>query len=255
MQVEMKAIEDLIPYALNARTHSDEQVARIAASIREFGFMNPILIDDKGNVIAGHGRLLAARKLGMAAVPCVVHSHLTEAQRKAYILADNKLALDSEWDPDLLRVNIEGLKVEGFDLGLIGFSDVEVDEILDGGEEDDPLYTRKVTAPTYEPTGEKPPVGDLYDASKTLELAQRIQAADIPDEEKAFLIAAASRHTVFNYEAIADYYAHSDAEVQRLMEESALVIIDFDRAIELGYIRLSERIADIYRQEKGDGDA
>jgi DNA modification methylase len=116
----------LIPYARNARTHSDDQVAQIAASIREFGFTNPVLTDGGNGIIAGHGRVLAARKLGMAEVPVIELAHLTPAQRKAYILADNKLALNAGWDEDLLRLELAELQDLGFDLGLTGF---DADEI------------------------------------------------------------------------------------------------------------------------------
>lgn len=130
MNVVHKRLDELIPYAKNARTHSDSQVAQIAASIREFGWMNPVLIDAKGNIIAGHGRVLAARKLGLEEVPCVLHDHLTETQRKAYIIADNKMALNAGWDEDLLRLELRELGDMGFDLELTGFDDVEIDSLL-----------------------------------------------------------------------------------------------------------------------------
>lgn len=120
----------LIPYIRNARTHSDEQVAQIAASIREFGFTNPVLVDGERGIIAGHGRVLAARKLGMDDVPVIELAHLTPAQRKAYVLADNKLALNAGWDNDLLKVELGELKAEGFDLALTGFSGDELDSLL-----------------------------------------------------------------------------------------------------------------------------
>jgi DNA modification methylase len=126
IKVTKKRVEELIPYSRNSRTHSDAQVAQIAASIREFGFMNPVLVDAENNIIAGHGRVLAARKLGLEEVPCVLHDHLTETQRKAYILADNKLALNAGWDEDMLRLELRELGDLGFDLELTGF---EVDEI------------------------------------------------------------------------------------------------------------------------------
>ena len=116
-----RPIASLIPYARNARTHSDTQVAQIAASIREFGFTNPVLVDADGGVIAGHGRLLAARKLGMTEVPTLELAHLTPAQRRAYVLADNRLALSAGWDEDLLRIELGDLQAEGFDLALTGF--------------------------------------------------------------------------------------------------------------------------------------
>jgi DNA modification methylase len=119
-------VADLIPYARNSRTHSDEQVAQIAASIREFGFTNPVLVDGERGIIAGHGRVLAARKLGLDEVPVIELTHLTEAQRRAYVIADNKLALNAGWDMDLLKVELGGLQADGFDLGLTGFSGDEL---------------------------------------------------------------------------------------------------------------------------------
>ena len=124
------AVGELIPYASNSRTHSEEQIAQIAASIKEFGFNNPILLDGDKGVIAGHGRLLAARKLEMDKVPTIELAHLSETKKKAYILADNKLALNAGWDMDLLSVELTGLNDEGFDLSLIGFNETELADIL-----------------------------------------------------------------------------------------------------------------------------
>lgn len=129
--IEQRAVADLIPYASNSRTHSDAQVAQIAASIKEFGWTNPILIDGEGSVIAGHGRLLAARKLGMEEVPAIVLDHLTKAQQKALVIADNQLALNAGWDMDLLKAEIEGLKLEDFDIDLLGFDDKFLDGLLE----------------------------------------------------------------------------------------------------------------------------
>ena len=123
-------VSELTPYARNARTHSPAQVAQIAASIREFGWTNPILVDGERGVIAGHGRLLAARQLGMTKVPTLELSHLTPAQRRAYALADNRLALSAGWDEDLLRVELAELGAEGFDLALTGFDEVEIASFL-----------------------------------------------------------------------------------------------------------------------------
>ncbi len=119
-------VADLIPYARNSRTHSDAQVAQIAASIREFGFTNPVLVDGANGVIAGHGRILAARKLGMDTVPVIELAHLSEAQKRAYVIADNKLALNAGWDDEMLRVEISELTDAGFDVSLLGFSDEEL---------------------------------------------------------------------------------------------------------------------------------
>lgn len=125
-----RKVQELIPYARNARTHSDAQVAQIAASIREFGFINPVIVDGEAGIIAGHGRVLAARKLGLTEVPTLEVSHLTDAQRKAYVLADNKLALNAGWDNDLLKVELTELSEDGFDLSLIGFDADELGSLL-----------------------------------------------------------------------------------------------------------------------------
>ena len=140
-QIEHLSLETLIPYARNSRTHSDEQVAQIAASIREFGFTNPVLVDGDGGIIAGHGRVLAARKLTLAEVPCIRLAHLTEAQKRAYVIADNKLALNAGWDNELLAVEFEELEALGFDLNLTGFTQDEIDalkpELLEPGLTDE----------------------------------------------------------------------------------------------------------------------
>ena len=130
MQIQPRPIEGLIPYARNSRTHSDEQVAQIAASIREFGWTNPVLVDGDNGIIAGHGRVLAARKMGMAEVPCIELAHLSEAQKKAYIIADNKLALNAGWDNELLALEFGELQELGFDLDLTGFDADEVEALM-----------------------------------------------------------------------------------------------------------------------------
>ena len=137
LQVAYRLVSELIPYARNSRTHSDAQVAQIAGSIKEFGFTNPVLIDADGGIIAGHGRVLAARKLNMPEVPCIELGHLTAAQRRAYVIADNKLALNAEWDDAMLRLELDDLHECGFDLSLLGFT---ADEL---------------TAPNFEPGTEE----------------------------------------------------------------------------------------------------
>lgn len=121
MQIEHVSVESLIPYARNSRTHSDEQVAQIAASIKEFGWTNPILVDGENGIIAGHGRLLAARKLKMSQVPVIQLDGMTETQKKAYIIADNKLALNAGWDDELLRLELDDLNLAEFKIELLGF--------------------------------------------------------------------------------------------------------------------------------------
>jgi ParB-like chromosome segregation protein Spo0J len=130
MKIEQVKVENLIPYAKNSRTHSDAQVAQIAASIKEFGWTNPILVDGDKGIIAGHGRLMAARKLGMTQVPVIELKGMTPTQKKAYIIADNQLAMNSGWDICLLSVELEELQNEEFDLSLLGFDEKELNKLL-----------------------------------------------------------------------------------------------------------------------------
>jgi len=159
MEIRQVKIENLIPYAKNARTHSDAQVAQIAGSIKEFGWTNPILVDGEKGIIAGHGRLAAARKLGMTEVPVIELAHLTDTQKKALILADNKLALNAGWDNELLAIELKELELEGFDLELTGFDPDEIAaltpvEITDGLTDED--------AVPETPEEPKTKLGDIY---------------------------------------------------------------------------------------------
>ena len=131
MKITQKKVEELIPYVKNSRTHSDEQVAQIAASIKEFGWTNPILIDGNNGIIAGHGRLMAARKLGYTDVPTIELKDLTETQKKAYIIADNRLALNAGWDNEMLTIELNDLLADGFALDILGFDPKEIDALLE----------------------------------------------------------------------------------------------------------------------------
>jgi hypothetical protein len=248
-QIEYVSVNELIPYANNSRTHSAAQIAQIAASIKEFGWTKPILTDGEYGVIAGHGRLLAARKLGYEEVPTIELKGMTEAQKKAYIIADNKLALNAEWDEEILKVEIEALKEEGFDIDFLGFDNKELEELFDVSETSANAYTQKAEAPTYEPSDLKPNIKDLYDDSKAFEIIEKIKAANIPQAEKDFLMLTAGRHVVLNFQLIADYYAHSSKEIQELMESSALVIVDVDDAIANGWMKLSEELNELYDED------
>ena len=129
-KIEMMRTADLIPYARNSRTHSESQISQIAGSIREFGFTNPILIDGENGIIAGHGRVMAAQKLGLAKVPCIRLAHLTDTQKRAYIIADNKLALNAGWDEEMLGLELADLREADFDLGLMGFDEDELSDLF-----------------------------------------------------------------------------------------------------------------------------
>lgn len=136
MQITNRTIESLIPYCRNSRTHSDAQVAQIAASIKEFGWTNPVLVDGDNGIIAGHGRILAARKLGLIEVPCIELSHMTETQKRAYVIADNRLAENAGWDNELLALELGDLKAEGFDLDMLGFDIEELGALLEPDAKD-----------------------------------------------------------------------------------------------------------------------
>lgn len=131
MKITQKKVDSLIPYVKNSRTHSDAQVAQIAASIKEFGWTNPILVDGDNGIIAGHGRLMAARKLGYKEVPTIELADLTETQKRAYIIADNKLALNAGWDDEVLKIEIADLLADGFTLSVLGFDTDKLQNLLD----------------------------------------------------------------------------------------------------------------------------
>ena len=209
--------------------------------------MNPVIVDKDNGIIAGNGRVMAAKKLGLKEVPILLVEHLTEAQKRAYIIADNRLALDAGWDEEMLRVEIAELEDLGFDLELTGFELAEIKSIEDGTFNDErkidtEKYTAKIETPIYEIKGEKPKIEDLYNNQKTGLLVANILKTNMPDDVKGFLMAAATRHTVFNYELIAEFYAHQDKDIKDLMEQSALVIIDYDKAIENNYIKLTKEL-------------
>lgn len=158
-EMQLVPVAKLVPYVNNARTHSPEQINKLRSSLREFGFINPVIIDRDFGVIAGHGRILAAKEEGITEVPCVFADHLTDAQKKAYIIADNRMAMDAGWDEELLRVEIEALQAEDFDLALTGFDEKELSKLFDDGtegEEDD----FDVTAELEKPVSSKP--GDVW---------------------------------------------------------------------------------------------
>jgi DNA modification methylase len=161
MQIEEIATDELLPYARNSRTHSAEQVAQIAASIKEFGFTNPVLVDADNSIIAGHGRVMAARRLSLKAVPCIRLTHLTEAQKRAYVIADNKLALNAGWDDEMLALEIKDLQEEDFDISLLGFEDAELEKIMAAvAEEVQGLTDEDAVPETPEEPVTKP--GDIY---------------------------------------------------------------------------------------------
>lgn len=234
LNIEYKNIRELKPYKKNAKKHSKEQVEQIANSIKEFGFTQPVIVDKHNSVVAGHGRILGAKKAGLKQVPTVCLEELTEEQIKAYRLVDNKLN-ESEWDEVLLLQELEELDKEQMELFGFDFAEEQ--------EKEEKKYTMKTNIPQYEIKGEMPDITELVDTGKTNELLRRIKESSVSEEEKKFLRLGAYRHLCFSYSKIAEYYAHANKEMQELMEDSALVIIDFEDAIAKGYVQMSEQVA------------
>lgn len=261
MKLETIAISSLVFDPNNARKHSNKNLDAIKGSLTKFGQQKPIVIDAKNIIIAGNGTVAAAKELGWKEIQAV-RSSLEGFMQAAYALADNRTAELAEWNFDTLKESLAALDLQEFDIEGIGFTSDDMDFITENssiGEngkkssESAVDYTKKIEIPVYEPKGPKPKLDELVNTSKTDELLKQIDAAKIPETEKAFLRLAAFRHRVFDYQNIAEYYAHSSAEVQDLMEKSALVIIDYDKAIENGFVRMSENMSKAYT-ERGSSD-
>lgn len=253
MEIEYKKLVELIPYVNNPR-NNEAAVDKVASSIQEFGFKVPIIVDSQNVIIAGHTRFKASKKLGLKEVPCIVSDDLTEAQIKAFRIADNKVSELATWDEELLSLELEQLAEMGYDLELTGVEMDELDELLDDeDEQEDDKYTSKIDVPQYEITGECPSLDELVDCEKTDELIKAIQKSNVSEQEKDFLLKAATRHEVFDYAKIAEYYAHADEEMQALMEDSALVIIDYADAIRNGYSNLYLDISEMCEEDSHEG--
>lgn len=238
LTVEEMHTDELTPYARNAKIHTSEQVDQIAKSIEEFGFNDPIGVWDNPDggleIVEGHGRVLAAKKIGLEYVPVIRLDHLSDEQRRAYTHIHNQLTLNSDFDYNTLLDDINDLPE--FDFGEYGFG------VLDDGdlpsEIDDGTYSTEVKSPVYEPQGRDVSIPDLVDTEKMDGIVSRVEQSDAPDDVKEFLKLAATRHAVFNYRNIAEYYAQADSEVKKLFEDSVLIIIDYDQAIEKGLVKL-----------------
>ena len=244
--MELVKINKVKPNETNPRFIKDNKFKKLVKSIKEFPEMlklRPIVVNGDMVVLGGNMRLKACKEAGLKDVWILKADNLTEEQQKEFIVKDN--VGFGEWDWDILANDWDIKELE--DWGLDGFPfDIDSDE----KDEDD--YSKKIEVPKYEPKGEKPETVELFDKEKADDFIEKIKASGISKEEKAFLFMAAYRHTKFNYKNIAEYYAHANKEMQGLMEDSALVIIDFDKAIENGYVKLSEDIANQYKTEHND---
>ena len=229
----------------NPRLIKDEKFKKLCKSIEEFPQMmelRPIIVDEDGVILGGNMRYQALRHLGYKELEdkwVMRASDLTEEQKKEFIVKDN--VGFGEWDWDVLANEWGELPLEDWGLDLPNV-------VMPDDEE----YTNKVESPAYEPRGEKPSVSELCDRQKADELMRDIEKSAVSEEVKEFLRMAALRHTVFDYEKIADFYAHSGSDIQSLMEDSALVIIDFKKAIAHGYVRLTEEIESIFSDDYND---
>lgn len=230
-------------------TPDDIEYQKIKNSIVEFGYVEPIIINQDKTIIGGHQRLSVLKDLGYNEVDCIV-VNLDKTKEKALNIALNKIT--GEWDYSKLGDLLLELDGENYDLELTGFDNYEIENILApvGTEEDEENpYTTKINIPQYEIKGENPEINELYNYEKTQQLLDDINNADITEEQKDFLRKSATRHIAFNYSKIAEYYAHQSKEMQELMEKSALVIIDFDDAIKNGYAQLKKDIDEMADNE------
>ena len=225
----------------NPRIIKNDKFKKLVTSIKEFPEMlklRPIVVDEDMIVLGGNMRLKASKEAGLKEVWIDIAEGLTEEQKKEFIVKDN--VSFGEWEWDMLANEWDSVEIT--DWGL----DVWQNE--DDVKEEDNNYTRNIKAPTYEPKNEKPHPHTLYNTDKTEELIDKIKDLKLHNTEQAFLIYAAYRHTVFDYSKIADFYAHSNKEVQELMEESALVIIDLDKAIENGFVQLTNEVKELLNE-------
>ena len=249
LKIEYLPIKALKPYEKNTRKHQKKDVDNIARSIEKFGMNDPIGIWKDNIIVEGHGRLLACKQLGMTEVPCVRLDHLTDDQRREYAIAHNATAELSEWDFDILPDELAELDLSDFDFDFdFGGEDLEED-IKNTQTIFEEKYSEKADRPLYEIKGEKPNISDLYDKEKAQNLIKEIEKVHIDDDIKEFLRLAAYRHIAFNYAKIAEYYANAPAEIQMLMEDSALVIIDYNSAIEKGYFKMTKDLERIRKNE------
>jgi hypothetical protein len=258
LRIETKRVAELSFDPENARSHSSSNLDAIKRSLSQFGQRKPIVLDSAGVVVAGNGTLQAAIALGWSEIDTVsVPADWSDEQVKAFAIADNRSAELAEWNSEKLALQLSELEEFGWDLKDLGFTKTELADIIDEGLSEERIkeenaYTAAINVPQYEIVGEEPSISELVSADKTNRLRTKIMNSSAPEEVKDFLIKASNRHLVFNYRKIAEFYAHASAEVQELMEESALVIIDANDAIRYGYANF---IATINELESNDRNA
>jgi len=257
MQAIQLPVDEVHMDPANVRKHNEKNLEAIMASLKRFGQQKPIVVNSDNIVIAGNGTLEAATALGWSEI-AAVKTNLGGSEATAYAIADNRTAELAEWDVDALIQQVNAIELEDPALaGSVGFTKDELnglvgDILKEADGDDENIYTHKVEIPIYEPSGEPVALSDMYDSAKAVRLKDEIRKSNLPKDIQGFLEAAAERHTVFNFTKIADYYARAPAEVQKLMEDSALVIIDFNKAIEDGFVRMTEAMREQVRKEQAN---
>ena len=252
LEIVYVAVEKIKPYANNPRINK-KAVEKVMKSIQAYGFKVPCVLDKNYLLITGHTRWEAAKRLKMKRIPCIIASDLNKAKADAFRIADNKVAEYSTWDMTKLKEELSKIQLEDIDFDDMGFDNdfsiekfglLDMPEGSDGDEDvtEAEKYSTKTNIPQYEIQGLNIKLSDCIDKQKYIELLKEIENSTVSDAQKKFLKLAATRHIRFIYKNIAEYYASTNSEMQRLMEHSALVIIDIDDAIRNGYARLTKEV-------------
>lgn len=252
LEIVYVSVEKIKPYANNPRINK-KAVEKVMKSIQAYGFKVPCVLDKNYLLITGHTRWEAAKRLKMKRIPCIIASDLNKAKADAFRIADNKVAEYSTWDMTKLKEELSKIQLEDIEFDDMGFDNdfsierlglVEMSEGSDGDEDGTEIekYSTKTNIPQYEIQGLNIKLSDCIDKQKYVELLKEIDNSTVSDAQKKFLKLAATRHIRFIYKNIAEYYASTNSEMQRLMEHSALVIIDIDDAIRNGYARLTKEV-------------
>lgn len=257
-EITMVDIDLLVENPKNNNIHPQEQIERLAKIIKSSGFRNPLTVSNRsGFVLCGHGRIAAAKLAGLKQLPVIYQDFKDEAEEYAHMTADNAIASWAKIDLSMVNVEMLDLGPE-LDIEMLGIKDFKV-ELYDpdsasssSSSSSDDRYTKKIEIPIYEPKGLKPEISELLDTSFLDKRKEKIEALKIPDEVKDFLRYALYRHNVFNYEKIAEYYSHASKEIQDIFEELALVIIDFDKAIENGFVKMTESMTNYIGEEQDE---
>ncbi len=244
---ELVDIHKLVPNPKNNNHHPKEQIDRLAKIIDYQGQRSPVVVSNRsGFIVKGHGRLEAIRKLGWEKVAVDYQDYESEAQEYADMTADNQIAMWAEFDNDMLKEELKNIDI---DLDFLGLKSLDIEDENTTKEYAETKYSRKINVPVYEIKGDCPELKDLFNTERADNLIKSIEQSAFTEEIKEFLKITATRLYEFNYSKIAEFYAHQDKDVQDIMEKLALVIIDFDKAIENGYVKLNEFIENVFVKE------